>query len=86
MGARRRRRDLGRTLTVRFGRRTALDDVTLEVPAGAITAVIGGDGAGKTTLLRVLAGGVRPAGGLHPSAPTATNRLRRRQEPASTPT
>src|SRR5665647_2706949 len=50
-------------LTVRYGRRTALDDVTLDVPAGAVTAVIGGDGAGKTTLLRALAGVARPTGG-----------------------
>jgi len=33
------------------------------VPAGAVTAVIGGDGAGKTTLLRALAGVVRPTAG-----------------------
>lgn len=49
-----------RDLTVRYGRHTALDGVTLDVPAGAVTAVIGGDGAGKTTLLRALAG-VAPA-------------------------
>jgi len=50
-------------LTVRYGRRTALHDVTLDAPAGAVSAVIGGDGAGKTTLLRALAGVVRPAAG-----------------------
>ena len=48
---------------VRYGRRTALDGVSISVPAGAITAVIGGDGAGKTTLLRLLAGVVRPSSG-----------------------
>ena len=52
-----------RGLTVRYGRRAALDDVTLDVPAGAVTAVIGGDGAGKTTLLRALAGVIRPTAG-----------------------
>jgi ABC-2 type transport system ATP-binding protein len=46
-------------LTVRHGERTALDDVTFPVPAGAVSAVVGGDGAGKTTLLRALAGGTR---------------------------
>jgi ABC-2 type transport system ATP-binding protein len=51
-------------LTVRYGRRVALDEVSLDVPAGAVTAVIGGDGAGKTTLLRAMAGVVRPAGGI----------------------
>jgi ABC-type multidrug transport system ATPase subunit len=48
---------------VRYGRRTALDGVTLEVVPGRVTAVIGGDGSGKTTLLRALAGVVAPAGG-----------------------
>jgi len=52
-----------RDLTLRYGRRTILDVVSLEVPAGAVTAVIGGDGAGKTSLLRCLAGVVRPAAG-----------------------
>jgi ABC-2 type transport system ATP-binding protein len=51
------------SLTVRYGRRTALDDVSLDVPTGAVTAVIGGDGAGKTTLLRALAGVARPTAG-----------------------
>jgi ABC-2 type transport system ATP-binding protein len=49
---------------VRYGPRTALDAVTLEVEPGQVTAVIGGDGAGKTTLLRALAGVVKPAAGL----------------------
>ncbi|SEB23030.1 ATP-binding cassette domain-containing protein [Variovorax sp. YR216] len=34
----------------------ALDDVTLDVPAGKLTALVGPDGAGKTTLLRLAAG------------------------------
>jgi len=42
-------------LGVSFGRTAALDGVTLALPAGQVTAVVGGDGAGKTTLLRVLA-------------------------------
>jgi len=57
-----------RDLTVRFGRTVALDAVSLDVPAGAVTAVVGGDGAGKTTLLRALAGGVSPSAG-HVSTP-----------------
>jgi ABC-type multidrug transport system ATPase subunit len=43
-------------VSVRYGRLAALTDVSLDVPAGAVTAVIGGDGAGKSTLLRALAG------------------------------
>jgi len=50
-------------VTVRFGDRTALDDVSLEVRSGAVTAVVGGDGAGKTTLLRTLAGVQAPTSG-----------------------
>ena len=66
-------------VTVRYGRRVALDDVTLEVPAGAVTAVIGGDGAGKSTLLRALAGVARAGGrrGAGPAARTPRLRLRR---------
>jgi ABC-2 type transport system ATP-binding protein len=50
-------------LTVRFGHRIALDDVSLDLAPGEVTAVIGGDGSGKTTLLRALAGVVAPASG-----------------------
>jgi len=52
-----------RDLTVRFGKRTALQDVDLIATAGAVTAVMGGDGAGKSTLLRTLAGALAPASG-----------------------
>ncbi|MGX5694797.1 ATP-binding cassette domain-containing protein [Agromyces soli] len=48
---------------VSFGEVVALDDVSLEVPAGSVTAVVGGDGAGKSTLLRVLAGRIAPERG-----------------------
>ena len=37
----------------------ALDDVSLDVPAGTLTALVGPDGAGKTTLLRLAAGLMR---------------------------
>jgi ABC-2 type transport system ATP-binding protein len=50
-------------LAVRYGGELALQDVTFQVPAGSIAAVVGGDGAGKTTLLRALAGTVRPSAG-----------------------
>jgi len=45
-----------RGLTKRWGRRTALAGIDLEVAARAIVGVVGPDGAGKTTLLRALAG------------------------------
>jgi putative ABC transport system ATP-binding protein len=40
-----------------------LRDVSLEAPAGAVTAVVGPSGAGKSSLLHVLAGLDRPAAG-----------------------
>ncbi|WP_353808648.1 ATP-binding cassette domain-containing protein [Agromyces sp. SYSU T00194] len=48
---------------VAFGHEVALDDVSIDVPSGEVTAVVGGDGAGKSTLLRVLAGRVRAHAG-----------------------
>jgi iron complex transport system ATP-binding protein len=51
-------------LSVSFGRRRVLDNVSLEVAAGSWTAVVGPNGSGKSTLLRTLAGLKKPAAGL----------------------
>lgn len=50
-------------VTVAFAEETALEDVTLEIPAGHITAVVGGDGAGKSTLMRTMVGRYAPSTG-----------------------
>ncbi len=50
-------------LSVSFGHTRALQDVSVEVPAGTVVAVVGGDGAGKTTLLRALVREVTPDAG-----------------------
>lgn len=52
-----------RDLTVRYGRTTALDGVTFELPAGGIYGLLGRNGSGKTTLLSVLAALRRAASG-----------------------
>jgi branched-chain amino acid transport system ATP-binding protein len=50
-------------LTVNYGPVKALSRVSLDVPRGEVTAVIGANGAGKSTLMRTLAGLVKPASG-----------------------
>jgi ABC-type multidrug transport system, ATPase component len=50
-------------LTKRFGDRTVVRDVDLQVPRGVAFGYLGPNGAGKTTLIRVLLGLTRPNGG-----------------------
>ena len=53
-----------RSVTVTFGARTALDDVSVDVTPGQVVALVGGDGAGKTTLLRTFVGELAPDSGV----------------------
>jgi sulfate transport system ATP-binding protein len=52
-----------RTVTKRFGSFVALDDVSVDVPAGSLTALLGPSGSGKSTLLRIIAGLETPDAG-----------------------
>ena len=49
--------------TKRFGDFVALDEVSIEVPDGSLTALLGPSGSGKSTLLRVIAGLEEPDSG-----------------------
>jgi sulfate/thiosulfate transport system ATP-binding protein len=52
-----------RDVEKRFGTFQALDDISLEVPDGSLTALLGPSGSGKSTLLRVIAGLEAPDSG-----------------------
>jgi sulfate transport system ATP-binding protein len=52
-----------RNITKRFGDYVALDDVSVDVETGSLTALLGPSGSGKSTLLRVIAGLERPDSG-----------------------
>ena len=50
-------------LSKHFGRVRAVDEVTLDIPAGGVYGLLGPNGSGKTTLLSMLAGFLRPTAG-----------------------
>lgn len=50
-------------LSVNYGHRAILWDLTFEVPAGRLVGIIGPNGAGKSTLIRTLVGMIQPLTG-----------------------
>jgi sulfate transport system ATP-binding protein len=52
------------SISKRFGDAVALDDVSLSVPTGSLTALLGPSGGGKSTLLRIIAGLDTPDSGI----------------------
>ncbi len=52
-----------RGLTKRFGDRTVVDGLDLDIPKGSVCGFVGPNGAGKTTTIRMLLGLIRPSAG-----------------------
>ena len=52
-----------KNLSFSRGERVIFDDISLEVPQGKITAIMGPSGIGKTTLLRLIGGQLPPDDG-----------------------
>ncbi|MBL8316609.1 MAG: ABC transporter ATP-binding protein [Rubrivivax sp.] len=53
-----------RHVTVRFGSKRAVDDVSFSIPKGRVVGLLGHNGAGKTTLMKAMVGLARPEGTL----------------------
>jgi ABC-2 type transport system ATP-binding protein len=51
-------------VTVRYGRKTAIDNVSFSVGKGRVVGLLGHNGAGKTTLMKALVGLIEPQGEL----------------------
>ena len=47
-----------------YGRKLAVDDISLAIPRGELFALLGPNGAGKTTTIKMLVGLLRPSGGV----------------------
>jgi ABC-type multidrug transport system ATPase subunit len=52
-----------RSLSKKYGNKSAVNDVSFEVPAGGVTGFLGPNGAGKSTTMRVIVGLDRPSSG-----------------------
>jgi len=51
------------SLTVHYGKRVAVDDISLSIERGEIVALLGPNGAGKSTMLSAIAGALPPSSG-----------------------
>ena len=69
-----------RSISKHFGDFAAVDDVSLAVPSGSLTALLGPSGSGKSTLLRIIAGLESPDRGRSSSPGRTRPSFRRRSE------
>src|SRR5712691_7544735 len=76
-----------KNISKKFGQRLAVDDLTLEVPAGEIYGLLGHNGAGKSTAVGMMLGQVWPTSGrsecLTTTSPRIAARLCIRSAPSS---
>lgn len=52
-----------KNLVKKFGNRTVLNNISLEILRGEVFVIMGGSGSGKSTLLRIMTGAIRPDSG-----------------------
>ena len=71
-------------VTKRYGRVTAVDDVSFRVERGEILGFLGPNGAGKTTTMRILTGYMPATEGTRASSPASTS-SRTRSRPSAAP-
>lgn len=71
-------------LTKAFGDHTAVDDLTLTIPAGSFFALLGASGCGKTTTLRMVAGLEDPTSGTICIGERDVTNLKAHQRPVNT--
>jgi iron complex transport system ATP-binding protein len=72
------------SVTLHYGEAPAVRELSLAIPEGSITSIIGPNGCGKSTLLRALARLMRPAGGaVYPTGNSSTTSRRARSPGAS---
>ena len=53
-----------RNLSISYGRKRAVDDISFSIPKGRVVGLLGHNGAGKTTLMRAMVGLAQPQGEL----------------------
>ena len=52
-----------KNVTIKYDKRTVIDNLSLEIEKGKITALIGKNGAGKSTIIKALSGAIKPIDG-----------------------